>query len=163
MTLPRKLTLIDREILCFAYNFPSLDDVLPFANVTRPGVRLKQIEALFVHRLKPFSCFLGVTINEILDQHGDVFSSFSQGGNFNGKDVEPVKEVAPEHARIDGSLQIPVSSSNHSNISSNGSCSTDTLKLVLLQDTQERDLRLGRKLSDFIEENRASFGQLKAP
>src|SRR5260370_26770155 len=163
MGLPQKPTLIDGEILRVADDHRPLDDVLQFTNIARPGVRLKQIEALFVHRLKPFSCFLGVTINEILDQQGDVFSSFSQGGNFNGKDVEPVKEVAPEHARIDGSLQIPVSSSNHSNISSNGSCSTDTLKLVLLQDTQERDLRLSRKLSDFIEENRASFGQLKAP
>ena len=34
---------------------------------------------------------------------------------------------------------------------------------MFLQNTQERDLSFGRKLSDFIEEDRASFGQLKAP
>jgi hypothetical protein len=41
--------------------------------------------------------------------------------------------------------------------------STDTLKLALLQNTQERDLGFDRKLSDFIEEYCAPFGQLKAP
>jgi len=40
---------------------------------------------------------------------------------------------------------------------------TDTFEFMFLQNTQESDLCLGRKLSDFIEEDRASFGQLKAP
>ena len=40
--------------------------------------------------------------------------------------------------------------------------SADTLKFVFLQNTQESDLGLGRKLSDLIEEDRASFGQFKA-
>src|SRR5713101_3542485 len=139
MRLPRKPTLIDREILCFAYNYRSLDDVLQFANITRPGVRLQQIEALLVHRMKALSCFPCVTIDEVLDQQGNVFSSFSQCRNFNRKDVEPVKQVAPEHARSDGSLQIAVSGSNHSNIGLDGSGSTDTFEFVFLQNTQERD------------------------
>jgi len=33
---------------------------------------------------------------------------------------------------------------------------------MFLQNTQQSDLGLGRKLSDFIEEDRASFSQLKA-
>src|SRR5229473_1217051 len=111
MRLPQKPTLIDREILCFAYNYRSLDDVLQFANITRPRVCLKQIEALFVHRLKAPCCLLCITINEVLDQQWNVFSSFSQCRNFNREDVEPVKEVAPEQTRSDGSLQIAVSSS----------------------------------------------------
>src|SRR6266481_2602685 len=163
MRLPRKPTLIDGEILCFAYNYRSLDDVLQFANITRPGVRLKQIEALFVHRIKALSSFPCVTINEVLDQQGNVFSSFSQCRNFNRKDVEPVKQVVPEHTRSDGSLQIAVRSGNHPDISSDRPSSTNTFEFMFLQNTQESDLCLGRKLSDFIEEDRASFGQLKAP
>src|SRR5229473_6381650 len=163
MGLPRKPTPIHGEIPRVADDYRSLDDVLQFANITRPGVRHKQIEALFVHRMKALSRFLCVTINEILDQQGNVFSSFSQCGNFNRKDVEPVKQVAPEPARSDGSLQIAVRSSNHPDIGLDGSSSTDALKLVFLQNTQERNLGLGWKLSDFVEEDRASFGQLKAP
>jgi len=34
---------------------------------------------------------------------------------------------------------------------------------VFLQNMQQSDLGLGRKLSNFIEEDRACFGQLEAP
>jgi len=34
---------------------------------------------------------------------------------------------------------------------------------VFLQNTQERDLRLTRELSDFVKEDRTAFGQFKAP
>src|SRR5713226_5017036 len=163
MGLPRKPTPIHGEIPRVADDYRSLDDVLQFANIARPGVRLKQIEALFVHRLKALSRFPCVTIDEILDQQGNVFSSFSQCRNFNRKDIELVKEVTPEYACSDSSLQIAVSSSDHPNIRSDRPSSTDTLEFMFLQNTQESDLCLGRKLSDFIEEDRASFGQLKAP
>src|SRR5229473_4985831 len=113
--------------------------------------------------MKDLSCFSCVTINEVLDQQGNVFSSFSQCRNFNRKDVEPVKQVAPEHTCSDGSLQIAVSSGNHPDIGLDGSSSTDTFEFMFLQNMQERDLGLGRKLSDFIQEDRASFSQLKAP
>jgi hypothetical protein len=43
-----------------------------------------------------------------------------------------------------------------------GSISADTLKFVFLQNTQESDLSLGRKLADLIEEDRASFSQFRA-
>src|SRR6185295_6561578 len=72
----RKPALVNREILSFTDDHRSLNHVLQLANVTRPGVRLKQIEALFVHRLKALSCFPCVAINEVLDQQGNVFSSF---------------------------------------------------------------------------------------
>jgi hypothetical protein len=43
-----------------------------------------------------------------------------------------------------------------------GPSSADTLKFVFLQNTQQSNLCLGRKLSDFVEEDRASFSQFKA-
>src|SRR5260370_34021506 len=113
--------------------------------------------------MKALSCFPGVTINEVLQQQRNVFSSFSQCRDFNRKDVEPVKQVAPEHTRRAVSLQIAVSGSNHSKIGLDGSSSTDTFEFVFLQNTQERDLGLGRKLSDLVEEDGASFSQLNAP
>ena len=103
------------------------------------------------------------TINEIFDQQGNVFSSFAQRRHLDRKNVQPVEQVTPEHASSDRSLQIAVSSSNHTNISSNGPGSTDTLKFVFLQNSQESDLSFGSKLSDLVEEDRASFGQLKTP
>src|SRR6202035_819558 len=147
----------------FANNDGSLNHVLQFADITRPGIRLKQSEALFVHSLKALSNFPGETIDEVLYQQGNVFSSFAQRGHFNRKNVEPVIQVAAEHARSDGSLQVTIRGSNHPNIDWDRSSGADAFKFVFLKNTQESDLGLGWKLSDFIQENRASFGQLKAP
>jgi hypothetical protein len=44
----------------------------------------------------------------------------------------------------------PQCGSNYANISPDGSSSTDTFEFMFLQNMQESDLRLGRKLSDFI-------------
>src|ERR1700722_15714964 len=161
--MPRRPTLIDREILCFTYNYGSLDNVLQFTNVTRPRIRLKQFQTLFVYPADGLSCFSRKTVDEVLDQHRNVFPSFPQRRHLDRKNVKPVKEVAPKCASSDSRLQVTIRGSNHPNVSANGSSSTDTLKLVLLQNTQQSDLGPGRKFSDFIEENCASFGQLKAP
>ena len=50
----------------------------------------------------------------------------------------------------------------HPHIGSNRLIAADALKFSLLQDSQQRDLGFGRQFSDFIEEERAPFGQLKA-
>src|SRR5580704_11448548 len=113
--------------------------------------------------MEAFSCFTRIAIDEVLNQHGNVLLPFTQRRHLNRENVEPVKEIAPERARSDGRFQIAVSSGNHPNIRSDGSSSTDTTELVFLQNAQKSDLGLGRELSDFIEEDCASFGQLKAP
>src|SRR5712692_7611884 len=77
---------------------------------------------------------------------GNVFSSFSQCRNFNRKDVEPVKHVTTKHACSDSRLQVTIGGGNHSNISSNGSSSTDTFEFMFLQNTEERDLGLNSAL-----------------
>src|SRR5258707_6520606 len=161
--LPRQPTFIHREILRVAHDYRSLDDVLQFANVTRPGVRLKQFQALFVYPADALSCFARITIDEVLNEHRNIFLPFPQRRNLDRKNVKPVTEATPERARSDGRLQIAVSSSDHPNIRSDGSSSTNTLELVFLQNAQQSDLGLGRKLSDFIEEDSASFSQLKPP
>src|SRR6266478_9291580 len=163
MRLPREPTLIHREILGVAHDHRSLDDVLQFANVTRPGVRLKQIEALFANCLKALSCLSCITIDEVLNQYRNIFPSFPQRGQLDRKNVKAVKEVTPEYACSDSRLQVTIGGSNHADIRSDRSRSTDAFEFMFLQNTQESDLCLGRKLSDFIEEDRASFGQLKAP
>ncbi len=50
---------------------------------------------------------------------------------------------------------------DHSDVSADSTITADTLKLVLLQNTQQSNLSLGWKFSDFVEENRASICYLK--
>src|SRR5260370_6966081 len=127
-------------MLCLAHNYRSLDDVLQFTNIARPGVGLKQIDTLFVHRLKALSCFPCVTIDEVLDQHGNIFSSLPERGDLNGKNVDPVKEVAPEHTLSDGGLQIAFSSRNHPDLGLDESSSTATIEFLLLHTMHNLDL-----------------------
>src|SRR6266852_8870342 len=149
MRLPREPTLIYREILGVAHDYRSLDDVLQFANVTRPGVRLEQFQALLVYPADALSCFPREPIDEVLHQQRNVFLSFPQRRHLDRKNVEPVKEVAPKCASSDSRLQVTVRGSNHPNIRSDGYSSTDTLEFMFLQNTQKSDLGFGRKLSDF--------------
>src|SRR6267154_4947399 len=130
--LPRQPALIYGEILCFAYDDRTLDDVLQLANITRPGICLKQVEALFAHRLKVFSSFPCITIDEVLDQQGNVFSSFSQRRNLNRKNVETIKQIAAKCTLDDGSLQVAIGSGDHPRIRSDRLIATHTLKLSLL-------------------------------
>ena len=76
--LSRDPTLIDRESPRLTDNDGTFDNILQFANIPRPGVRLKQIEALPADRLKALSGFSSITIQEVLDQQGYVFLSLSK-------------------------------------------------------------------------------------
>jgi len=81
----RDPAFIGRKILCFAHDDRSLDNVLQFANISRPGVRLKKVQRLFIYPVKALSCSSCEMIDEVFNQQGDVFSSFPQGRNFNRK------------------------------------------------------------------------------
>src|SRR5260370_3514552 len=97
------------------------------------------------------------TIEEVIDQPRNVRRAVPEGRKLNGKNVEPVKQVATKGAGIASCLQVTVRGGNHSNICLDGSRSADALKFVFLQNTQESDLGPEGKLSDFIEEDRASL------
>src|SRR6266436_5074958 len=117
-----------REILCFAHDDRSLNHVLQFADVPWPGVGAKQVEAFFGYPLYVLSHLPRAMIDEVFDQHRNVFSSFPQRRHINRKNVETVEEIAAKRTRLDGHLQVTVCGSNHSHICWNGSRSADTLK-----------------------------------
>ncbi len=58
--------------------------------------------------------------------------------------------------------QITIGRRDDSNVDSDRLCSTDSLKLSLLQDSQERDLGVGRKFTYFIQKDRAAISLFKA-
>ena len=156
--LPRKPTLIDGEILRVAHDDRSLDDILQLTNISRPGVRLQECQTFLVNAADALSCFLRKTVDEVRNQHRNVFLTFPQRRNLDRKNIEPVKKVAPKCSGGDCCLEVAIGGGNHSNIGPDGTCSSDTLKLALLQNSQQSDLGLGGELADFIEEDRASFG-----
>src|SRR5207244_9753106 len=102
--LSRQPTLIHGEIFGFEHNHGPLDDVLQLADIAGPGIRYKKIQSLFVYSVDVLSCFSSETVDEVLDQQRNVFSSFSERRNFDRKNVEPVKQIVTKCALGDGSL-----------------------------------------------------------
>src|SRR5439155_21529446 len=138
--LPGKPTLIHREIVCFAYNDRTLDDVLQFANVIWPGIRSEKVQSFFIYSEESLSCFSCEMSDEGLDQQGNVFSSFPQRRNLNRKNVEAVKQIAAKCTSSDGSLQVAIGGGDDPYVSADKLIATHTLKLMFLQNTQQRNL-----------------------
>src|ERR1700730_7741365 len=120
------------------------------------------LQGLAVYPAYPLAQFLSRMIDEVLNQRGNIFPPFAQRRHLNRKNVEAVKQVATKVSSSDGCLQVTVGSSDHADIRLDRPSSADTLKLMFLKDTQESDLRLGGKFSNFIEKDRAPMRQLKA-
>src|SRR6267378_5015020 len=75
--LARKPGLVHREILCFAHDDRSFDDVLEFANITWPRIRLKKLQSLAVYPAYVLAQFPRVMFDEVSDQRGNIFTPFA--------------------------------------------------------------------------------------
>src|SRR4029077_17238090 len=104
----RQPVFVDRENLCFAKYHRTLDDVLQFANVSRPRIGLKQFQRLLVDTLYVLASFSRIAIDEVFDQQGNVLSSFSKRGYLNREDIQPIEQITTEGPSADGGLQVAV-------------------------------------------------------
>src|SRR5215831_14044909 len=106
---------------------------------------------------------VSVTPNEVLHQQRNIFGSLAQRRNRNGKDVQPVEEILAEGSRCHSRRQVTIGCRDQTNINLDGMIAPHALKFPLLQYSQERDLRLYRKITDFIQEQRAPVCGFKPP
>src|SRR5262249_52827159 len=120
----------------FTDNHSPLDDVLKLTNVSRPGVGLQHLQASLMDALYFFSKVVRITIDKVLDQHGNVFSSFAQGRNLNRKDVKPKQQILTEGAGIARSLQSSVRRGNDPNIGGKRLTPPHTFEFALLKHPQ---------------------------
>src|SRR5881628_3321334 len=73
-----------------------------------------------------------------------------------------MEEVIAEPALTNHRFQVTMSRGDDADIDGNRFRSANTLKGLLLEHAQEFHLRVGRQVADFIEEERAFVGLLKA-
>src|SRR6202035_5747392 len=128
---------VDREYLSFAKDHRTLDDVLQFADVSGPRIGLKQFQRLLVDTFYVLASFSRIAIDKVFHQQRNVLSALSKGRYVNRENVQPIKQVTAEGPRADSRLQVAVGGCNHPNVSVDSAIATDTLKLMLLQNTQE--------------------------
>ena len=77
------------------------------------------------------------------------------------KDVQAEEEVLPEAPIAHFVVQSPVGGGNHPGVDVGDGLGADALELARLEGAQQLGLRLLAQISDFIEEERASVGQLE--
>ncbi len=101
--------------------------------------------------------FPRVAIDKVINQQLSVLFSFSKRRDLNRENIQAVKQIATERPSADSSLHVTVRGCDHPNVSAYRVCPADTLKLMLLQNTQEGNLGLGWKFSDFVQEERTAI------
>src|SRR5579864_5336000 len=77
------------------------------------------------------------------------------------KDVEPVEQVLSKCPRLDCSAQVAVRRSDDSHVHRNRMAASHPLDRSLLKDSQQRNLRLSREFTDFIQKKRSAICQIE--
>src|SRR6267154_3424323 len=101
--------------------------------------------------------FSGIAIDKVFDQQKNVLFSVSKRRHLDREDIHPIKQITTKGPSADGGLQVTISGCNHPNVSADSTIAADTLKLMLLQNTQEGNLGLSWKFPDFVQEERTAI------
>lgn len=71
---------VDGKCISVTEQRGALDDVLQLADVSRPMVRLEQLQSGFLDTANSLARFLGVAVDEIVDEQRNVVGSLLSGG-----------------------------------------------------------------------------------
>src|SRR5258708_22577000 len=143
--------LIDPKSLPAAKDHRSLDNILEFADVARPRIRLAKLHSIPVDFVDLLAGFFGVTLHKIFQQHGNVFFPLPKRRNFDRENVQPVKQISPECATVDVRPQVAVARGDNANIGWQRPGPAHSFELMFWKHTQKRDLGLRREFTDFIQ------------
>src|SRR5881296_4207761 len=90
-----------------------LDHVGELANVPRPRIAQERVERGLGHGLEPLAELLAVLAREIGDEQRDVLPPLAQRRDVNREDLQPIVQVGPEPAFLDGLLEVAVGGRDH--------------------------------------------------
>src|ERR1700730_6694759 len=90
-----------------------------------------------------FASSLGVAIDQILDQDGNIVDALAQCRNSNREHVETVEEILTEAAFSDGCAQVPICCREHSYVNRNRVAPSHSLELMVLERSSQGHLCLG--------------------
>src|SRR5262249_28441272 len=98
-----------------------------------------------------------IFLNKVRGKLWNVFAAFGERGHFEWKDIQAVEQILPESSLLDLRAQIAVRGGNDPHIHLNDNLSTEPLDLSLLNHAQKIRLHSERKLTDFVQEDRAAI------
>ena len=102
---------------------------------------------------------MGVFVQEVLDEDGNVLASLAQGRQDEGNDVETIEEVLQEPAVLHQPLDVAVGRGDHAHVHLLAALRAQGLELALLQDAQELGLQGRAHGPDLVQEDGAAVGE----
>ena len=153
---------IQREGLGFADDHGALDHVLELAHVSRPRVRLEQLERLRVDAADRLADLAGAAPHEVLREEPDVSGALAQRRHLEREDGESIVEVAAEAALCNCLEEIAVRGRDDTHVGRQRDRAADPFELALLEHAQQEHLRLHGQLADLVEEEGSAGRELEA-
>src|SRR5262249_24902694 len=123
---------VNRECVALAQNDAAFNDVLQFANVSRPVVCFEQGQRSLVDMVDLFAGFVRVPSNEVLKEQRYIRRSLSERWQRDRKDVEPIEKIFAKCSQGNGGTQIAIRRSNQSDVYRYRMIASDPLNLSLL-------------------------------
>src|SRR3989339_958427 len=109
-----------------------------------------------------FTMLFHKSVEIVLDKEFYIFIPFTQRRKINRNNIKTVEKVFSKLSLAYHLLQITVRCGDKTNIGFNRFVSPDTLKLLLLQNSEEFDLEGWSNVADLIEEEGTSVGEFKS-
>ena len=141
----------------------ALDDVLQFADISRPVIVHQSLHRFGRNSGDGFSGFLCVALEKIIGERGNVFLVIAQRRNVDGHDVQAVVEVLAERAFFERGAEVAVGGGDQAHVHLVRFRSAQALELAVLQHAQKLHLNGAGHVADFVEKQRALIGQLEFP
>ena len=87
---------------------------------------------------------------------------FPERRHLDREHVQPIEQILTKRPARHGGFQLTVRGGNDANVHLDGPRRAEALEFPFLQNAQQGKLRVGRKIPDLVEEDRATVGELEA-
>ena len=141
----------------------AFDDILQLADVARPGITLKLVQAprrqvrlawrFICTHSRSKKCWANSGMSSVRSRSGTTS---------NRKDAQAKIQILPKSAGDDVGFQIAIRGGDHPDVDLARLVVADSLDLPFLQHAQQLALQVERNFADLVEKQRAAVGQLEA-
>ncbi len=144
----------------FAHRDRGFDHVSQLAHIPWPPMSMQLFDHLGGEQLLA-RLFVATLLEEEIDEQVDVFRPLSQGRNAQCDHSDAVVEIESKLPFVDFGTKVAVGRRNDANVDVDIVSSAHTTEAAALQRTEKVGLQLGRKLTDFVQEDRSAVCTLE--
>ena len=139
----------------------ALDGVFQLAHVARPVVIDQGAQGVGGELARGEAVFVGVEVEKVLGEQGNVFAAGAQRRQVDGDDVEAVEEVFAEAAVAHRLAQVDVGGGDDAHVHLNLLNAAQVHEAAVLQHAQDLGLRVHAHGGDLVQEERAAVGDFE--